>query len=113
MCTQAVSQYPAFPPQLLLHAPDGGPRPPSPKEDKLLQVPLLGNCHRGQLTTKGQQQALEFGRFLRKRYVETHMLLPREYQAGRIVGRTTNFSRTIATMRGVLTGVLLGEGCSG
>lgn len=66
--------------EVLLRSPKGTARPPAPSDDAQVAVQLPGGCHKGQLTTRGQQQALEFGRFLRKRYIETHMLLPRVYQ---------------------------------
>lgn len=47
----------------------------------------------------GQQQALEFGRWLRSRYAAVHALLPTAHQEGAVVARTTNYSRTIATLQ--------------
>ncbi|GIL63318.1 hypothetical protein Vafri_17410 [Volvox africanus] len=68
-------------------------------------VVLEGGCRKGELTLLGQSQALDMGRWLRSNYVETAGFLPPTYQDGVVKARTTNISRTIATLRGVLTGL--------
>lgn len=58
-----------------------------------------GGCSKGELTLIGQQQALDFGRWLRWRYNMVHSLLPDEHQVGVVNARTTNYSRTVATLQ--------------
>jgi hypothetical protein len=47
----------------------------------------------------GQQQALDFGRWLRWRYALVHGLLPETHSEGVVTSRTTNYSRTVATLQ--------------
>jgi hypothetical protein len=68
-------------------------------------IKLPGGCSKGELTKLGKQQSLEFGEWLRKRYVEDFGYLPSHFQEGTVNARTTNFSRTISTLEGVLTGL--------
>ena len=59
-----------------------------------------GGCHKGQLTLIGQQQALDFGRWLRWRYAMLHPLLPLDgFDPAAVAARTTNYQRTIATLQ--------------
>lgn len=67
-----------------------------------------GGCHKGELTKQGQAQALDYGLWLRQRYVEEFAFLPKEYVGGILGSRTTNYSRTVATLAGVLTGLYPG-----
>lgn len=47
----------------------------------------------------GQEQAREFGRWLRWRYHLVHGLLPERHEPGVVNARTTNYSRTVATLQ--------------
>jgi hypothetical protein len=53
-------------------------------------------------------QALELGYWLRQQYIDTHGFLPASLKPGVVAARTTNFSRTRATLAGVLTGLYPG-----
>ncbi|PSC67963.1 Lysophosphatidic acid phosphatase type 6 [Micractinium conductrix] len=87
---------------------DGKPRPANPDDEKQINVRYAGGCSKGELTLIGQEQAREFGRWLRWRYSMVYGLLPGSYQEGAVLGRTTNYSRTIATLQGVLSGLFPG-----
>lgn len=58
----------------------------------------------GQLTRQGYDMALNLGRWLRQRYVSQLGALPAALDASALRARTTMIRRTIATLRGVLTG---------
>lgn len=88
-----------------LQAIPDGPPPTSEWNESEVATKLPGGCSKGELTMAGQKQALEFGHRLRRRYVEQLGLLPPQYEPAVLSNRTTNFSRTIATMGGVLTGL--------
>ena len=47
---------------------------------------LPGGCTKGELTLVGQQQALELGQFLRRRYVDQLGFLPEASTAGAVAG---------------------------
>lgn len=83
----------------------GGPRPPCRSDQKQINTKLEGGCSKGELTLEGQKQAIELGRWLRQRYMKDLSFLPEVFQEGAVVARTTNFSRTVGTLRGVLTGM--------
>ena len=90
----------------------GAPRPPNPDDLRQVDEVLPGGCSRGQLTLLGHQQALGLGEWLRRRYVSDLRLLPPALHAApgagvaaAVHGRTTNYSRTLATLRGVLAGL--------
>lgn len=53
-------------------------------------------------------QALELGYWLRQQYIDSLGYLPASYRPGVLAARTTNFSRTRATLAGVLTGLYPG-----
>lgn len=59
----------------------------------------VGGCSKGELTLVGQEQAREFGRWLRWRYHMVHGLLPERHEPGVVNARTTNYSRTVATLQ--------------
>lgn len=91
--------------QLLLRDLADGPPPKSDWDERQVSTKLPGGCSKGELTVQGQKQAFEFGQQLRQRYVDTMQFLPPQYQEGVLKARSTNFSRTVATTRGVLTGL--------
>lgn len=95
--------YPAMP--VRLYSTSGEADPPCPGNIKQLATVYEGGCHKGELTLVGQGQALGLGRWLRARYVEKYGLLPPRLQDGVLAARTTNYSRTVATLAGVLTGL--------
>ncbi|DBA85742.1 hypothetical protein WJX77_001343 [Trebouxia sp. C0004] len=96
----------AFEPvKLEIRSLDGGEQPVSGHDQAQRNIKLPGGCHKGELTKLGQQQAREVGEWLRQRYVQDLSFLPAQYEDGAVSGRTTNFSRTIATLQGVLTGL--------
>lgn len=65
----------------------------------------------GQLTAKGMQQEFALGQKLRKRYVETHHLLPTQYSAKAIYVRSTDYDRTLMSAQSFLQGLYpLGTG---
>lgn len=88
---------------------DGHPRPENPDDVKQVETRFPGNCSKGELTIVGQEQALKFGRWLRTRYVDTLAYLPPERTTDSVLSRTTNYSRTRATLAGVLTGLYPGD----
>ncbi len=53
----------------------------------------------------GALQALDLGTWLRSRYVDSLAFLPPAWRPGLAALRTTPIRRTIATLRGVLTGL--------
>ena len=96
-----------------------------------------GGCHKGQLTLVGQLQSRDFGGWLRRRYVglgaaeaepgsrgggdppasscgvgsgssPTAGFLPPQLLPGCLAAQTTNYQRTVATLRGLLTGLYPG-----
>ena len=99
---------------LRLQGAGGGPPPPSPGDEAQKKCALPGGaCHKGELTKLGQRQAVGLGRWLRERYGAGGpdggaALLPGAYREGVVEAHTTKYSRTRATLRGVLTG-----GCGG
>jgi hypothetical protein len=63
----------------------------------------------GQLTAQGRRDAYHLGALLRRRYVERLALLPAQPTGTEVACRSTNFTRTIETARGVLAGLAPGE----
>lgn len=86
-------------------AEDGSPRPKNSHNEQQMATMLPGNCHKGELTREGQHQARHLGRWLRMRYVQSLNFLPEAFQDTAVCCRSTNYSRTIATIQGVLTGL--------
>lgn len=95
---------------LLVIDEDGGERPVNSHDAAQVATKFKGGCAKGELTREGQQQARSFGRWLRHRYVTELSFLPEDLHeaAALLYGRTTNYSRTVATLAGVLTGLLPG-----
>lgn len=87
---------------------DGRPRPANPDDERQVNQRYVGGCSKGELTLVGQEQAREFGRWLRWRYHMVHGLLPERHEPGVVNARTTNYSRTVATLQGVLSGLFPG-----
>ncbi|KAL4424929.1 hypothetical protein ABPG77_009658 [Micractinium sp. CCAP 211/92] len=87
---------------------DGRPRPTNPDDERQVNQRYPGGCSKGELTLVGQEQAREFGRWLRWRYHLVHGLLPERHEPGVVNARTTNYSRTVATLQGVLSGLFPG-----
>lgn len=56
---------------------------------------LPGGCTKGELTLVGQQQALDLGAWLRRRYVQQLCFLPPRSAAGAVSGRTTNYRSVV------------------
>ncbi|KAG7667940.1 hypothetical protein Ndes2526B_g01646 [Nannochloris sp. 'desiccata'] len=83
----------------------GAARPVNSHDAQQVATKLPGGCSKGELTREGQRQARVFGRWLRQRYVSSLNFLPEEYLDGILYCRTTNYSRTVATLQGVLTGL--------
>lgn len=84
---------------------EGAERPVNEHDKQQVETVFKGGCRKGELTRIGQRQALQFGQWLRQRYVEEVGFLPPKYEDGTLLARSTNYSRTIATLRGVLTGL--------
>lgn len=87
---------------------DGRPRPTNPDDQRQVDQRYEGGCSKGELTLVGQEQAREFGRWLRWRYHMVLGLLPERHEPGAVNARSTNYSRTIATLQGVLSGLFPG-----
>lgn len=84
---------------------DGQPRPVNSHDHEQVNTILKGGCRKGELTKIGQKQAVNFGSWMRHRYVEQLKYLDHNYTPGTLLSRSTNYSRTIATLQGVLTGL--------
>ncbi|CAL8468369.1 g7909 [Coccomyxa elongata] len=84
---------------------NGGPQPPPSHDAVQARTQLPGGCTKGELTKPGQRQARELGSWLRQRYIDKFGFLPPDYREGLVLGRTTNYRRTTATLQGVLTGL--------
>eukprot|EP00775_Hariotina_reticulata_P008608 gene8608-8789_t len=78
-------------------------------QDWNMSTILSGGAAKGELTIVGQLQALELGYWLRQQYIDSLGFLPASYKPGVLAARTTNFSRTRATLAGVLTGLYPGH----
>ncbi|WIA35594.1 hypothetical protein OEZ86_004015 [Tetradesmus obliquus] len=87
---------------------NGGPAGPNEHDQKQVFTKLAGGTSKGELTKLGQLQALELGYWLRQQYIDTYGFLPASLKPGVVAARTTNFSRTRATLAGVLTGLYPG-----
>ncbi|KAG2424099.1 hypothetical protein HXX76_014774 [Chlamydomonas incerta] len=111
-----------------LFSTSGVENPVSRHDKRQRSVQFPGGCRKGELTRVGQAQARDLGAWLRQRYVlggagaggeesgeelggaggggaRGQGFLPPQHQEGLVAARTTNISRTIATLRGVLTGL--------
>ena len=86
----------------------GTERPTSRSDERQKKVVFAGGCKKGQLTAMGQLQALQLGGWLRERYVDRNGFLPVSYDPQALKVRSTNISRTLDTVTGVLTGLYPG-----
>lgn len=86
-------------------APGSSSASPASDADAKQRATILkgGCCHKGELTILGKEQARQLGAWLRERYGDG--FLPAAYRPGVVSARTTNYSRTRATLRGVLAGL--------
>ena len=84
---------------------EGTSRPKSRSDERQRKVVFDGGCRMGQLTANGQLQALQLGDWLRNKYALERGFLPPEYKSNAIKVRSTNISRTLDTVTGVLTGL--------
>lgn len=99
VCGQAYAPVP-----VVIMAENGSPRPKNSHNESQIATKFLGGCHKGELTRLGQNQARELGDWLRQRYVYRMQFLPEKYEPESLFCRTTNYSRTVATLQGVITG---------
>ncbi|TKS67070.1 Lysophosphatidic acid phosphatase type 6 [Collichthys lucidus] len=83
----------------------GGPKPPSPIEDKYRSDTLTGGTYPGQLTAVGMQQLYELGKRLRKRYVEETGFLSSTFSPAEVYVRSTNIVRTIESAKCLIAGL--------
>ncbi|GBF87361.1 hypothetical protein Rsub_00072 [Raphidocelis subcapitata] len=100
---------------LNLTSPSGGAPPPLVDAADAPRLP--GGCREGTLTQRGYRMALDLGAALRRRYVQQLRLLPEAAPPrrgagagagaaeGLVVAHTTGYRRTVATLKGVLTGL--------
>ena len=84
---------------------EGTKRPQSQSDERQKKVVFKGGCKKGQLTHMGQVQALQLGTWLRQRYHTQQAFLPESYNADVLKVRSTNISRTLDTVTGVLSGL--------
>ncbi len=90
-----------------------GAAQPPPVLDPVMPALPGGNCTMGTLTTAGYQQALALGSYLRSRYVAGEKLLSGDYEPSAVFAHTTSMRRTIATLRGVLSGLYPSDAAKG
>ncbi|MBN3300916.1 lysophosphatidic acid phosphatase type 6 [Amia ocellicauda] len=83
----------------------GGPKPPSPVEDRYRTQTLAGGTFPGQLTTLGMQQLYDLGERMRRTYVEEMPYLSPIFCPSEVYVRSTNIVRTIESAKCLLAGL--------
>eukprot|EP00924_Labyrinthula_sp_SR-Ha-C_P001390 snap_masked-scaffold_44-processed-gene-1.20-mRNA-1 protein AED:1.00 eAED:1.00 QI:0/-1/0/0/-1/1/1/0/456 len=81
------------------------PRPFSPVDYHQSKSRLLGGCRKGQLTDLGAEQANELGKILKDKYLNI-LNINEENILDNLYSRSTNVARCVATLSGVLGGLI-------
>lgn len=84
---------------------DGSSAPENPDDIRQVETRYEGGCSKGELTRLGQLQARDLGSWIRRRYVDDLKFVSGAFDPREVVARSTNYSRTRATLAGVLTGL--------